>query len=891
MFIDEADYLAHYGTPRHSGRYPWGSGKDPHQGGGDFLSEVSRLRKEGLSETAIASAFGLNTSQLRAAKTIAKNEKKHADILRATRLKEAGHSNTAIGEKMGINESSVRELLKPAAQDKADILTTTSSMLQKQVNEKGYIDIGSGVENQLGISRGKLDSAIAMAEAEGYTTHTVKIQQLGTGEFTTVKVLAPPDTTQKDVWTNRNDIRQINEFSEDGGRTFLGIHPPQSVDSSRVQVKYGPEGGAEADGVIFVRPGVDDISLGKGNYAQVRIAVDGTHYLKGMAIYKDDLPDGVDLQFNTNKKNTGDKHDAMKPMKTTPDGKIDMDNPFGAAIKRQIVDVDANGKEKLTSSMNIVNEEGDWDNWSRNLSTQMLSKQSVSLAKSQLDVTYERRRSELDEISALTNPVVKRKLLDEYADSVDSSAVHMAAAAMPRQATQVILPVSKLKDNEIYAPNFRDGERVALVRYPHGGTFEIPELTVNNRNPDAKKLLGQAKDAVGINHRVAERLSGADFDGDSVVVIPNNSGKVKSSPALKGLKDFDPQVYKIPKGSNIPVMTSSQKAMEMGKVSNLITDMTIRGASQDELASAVRHSMVVIDGEKHKLNYKQSAEDNRIAALSKKYQGKAGGGASTLISRATSEKYIPERKARSAANGGPVDPVTGKRMWEETGRVVKDANGNERPRTQKVAKLALTDDANTLSSGSTIEGVYATHSNRLKSLANEARRESMSTKDIPYSPSAKKAYAKEVASLDSKLNVAKQNQPRERQAQIVANGIVSAKRKANPNLEKDEVKKIKSQALNAARVRTGANKQRIQLTDGEWAAIQAGAISTHKLEEILRNSDVDSVRDRATPRAKPSVSTAKKARAKAMLASGYTQSEVADALGVPLSTLTSAMAE
>lgn len=889
MFVNEEDYLAHYGTPRHSGRYPWGSGKNPHQGGGDFLSEVSRLRKEGLSESAIASSFGVNTSQLRAYKTIAKNEKKHADILQATRLKESGHSLTAIGKQMGINESSVRELLKPSAQDKADILTSTTSMLQKQVGEKGYIDVGSGVENQLGVSRGKLDSAIAMAEAEGYSIHNVKIQQLGTGEFTTVKVLASPGTTQKDVWTNRNDIRQITEFSDDGGRTFLGIHPPQSVDSSRVQVKYGPDGGSEADGVIFVRPGVSDVSLGKGNYAQVRIAVDGSHYIKGMAIYKDDLPDGVDLQFNTNKTNTGNKLDALKPMKALPDGTIDPDNPFGSAIKRQVVDVDSNGKEKLTSSMNIVNEEGDWDGWSRNLSTQLLSKQSVNLAKSQLDVTYERRKSELDEINGLTNPVVKRKLLDEYADSVDSSAVHLAAAALPRQATQVILPVKQLKDNETYAPNFRDGERVSLVRYPHGGTFEIPELVVNNKNPDGKKLLGNAKDAIGINHRVAERMSGADFDGDSVVVIPNNSGKVKSSPSLKGLKDFDPQTYKIPEGSNIPVMTSSQKAMEMGKVSNLITDMTVRGASQDEVARAVRHSMVVIDGEKHQLNYKQSAQDNGISALSKKYQGKSGGGASTLISRATSEDYIDERKPRSAANGGAIDPATGKRMWEPTGRAVRDAKGNEKPRTQKIEKLALTDDANTLSSGSPIEAVYATHSNSLKALANQARLESSSTKDTPYSPSAKKAYAPEVASLDAKLNTAKQNQPRERQAQIVANGIVSTKRKANPNLEKDEVKKIKSQALNAARVRTGANKKRIEITDGEWAAIQAGAVSTHKLEEILRNSDVDTVRERATPRAKPSVSTAKANRAKTMLASGYTQAEVADALGVPVSTLTSAL--
>ena len=76
----------------------------------------------------------------------------------------------------------------------------------------------------------------------------------------------------------------------------------------------------------------------------------------------------------------------------------------------------------------------------------------------------------------------------------------------------------------------------------HGGTFEIPELTVNNKNPDAKKVLGNATDAIGISSKVAERLSGADFDGDMVTVIPvNNRVRVKSTPALEGLKNFDPK--------------------------------------------------------------------------------------------------------------------------------------------------------------------------------------------------------------------------------------------------------------------------------------------------------------------------------------------------------------
>lgn len=842
-----------------------------------------------MSETEIASALGVTTTQLRAHRSIAKNEKRQADIGMAQRLKDDGWSNVAIGERMGINESSVRSLLAPGAKDKADILMATGNMLKDQVAQKGYIDVGSSVERHIGVSRGKLDNALAQLEAEGYSVHTVKIQQVGTGEFTTMKVLAAPGTSQKDVWMNRDSIRQIEEFSDDGGRSYLGLHKPLDVASDRVQVVYGPDGGANADGVIFVRPGVKDLGMGNASYAQVRIAVDGTHYLKGMAVYKDDLPDGVDLQFNTNKKDTGNKLDALKKMKTDADGNIDADNPFGATIKPQIVEIDRNGKERVVSAMNIVNEEGDWGDWSRNLSTQMLSKQSVSLAEGQLNTTYERKRKDFDEINSLTNPEVKRQLLDQFAEDTDASSVHLKAAALPRQATQVILPVNSMKDTEVHAPNFRNGERVVLVRYPHGGTFEIPELTVNNKNPEAKKTVGKAKDAVGINSRVAERLSGADFDGDFVLVIPNDSNRVKSTAALKGLKDFDPQSA-YPAYEGMPKMTARQKGTEMGLVSNLITDMTIAGADSDEVARAVRHSMVVIDAEKHHLNYKQSYQDNGIADLNKKYQGKASGGSATLISRATSPKHIDERRPRRAKDGGPIDKVTGEKVYEKTGATYVDKQGREKKRTMEVDKLAYTKDARTLSSGSPMEEVYANHSNRLKALANEARKESVNTKPKPYSPSAKKAYAKEVSSLDAKLNIAKKNEPRERQAQIVANTVVSSKRKANPGMEASEVKRLKSQALNAARARTNAKKTRIDITDKEWEAIQAGAVSTHKLREILRNSDKDRVRDLAMPKQKQSMSATQTARARAMLNSGYTQAEVADALGVSVSTINNAVA-
>lgn len=874
MIIDEDDYLSHYGILRRSGRYPWGSGGTHSENNRSFLGMVEQMRREGLSEKEIADGFGISTTQLRATKSIVKTEEKQADIAMAQRLKDKGMSNVAIGQRMGIPESSVRALLAPGQRDKADVLQSTVNMLKQQVAEKKYVDIGVGTELHMGISGTKLKTAVAVLKEQGYTVHYVKVEQLGTGKETTITVLAKPDTPYSEVFRNRADIRTVARWSEDGGRTYLGIDTPISVSSKRIKVRYAEEGGADADGVIYVRPGVKDLSMGTARYAQVRVAVDGTHYLKGMAIYKDDLPDGVDLVFNTNKKSTGNKLDAMKKLSDDPD------NPFGAIV-RQIKTPDG---KRVSSAMNIVNDEGNWDKWSRSLSSQFLSKQSPALARAQLDMTFERKKAELDNIMKLTNPEVRKHLLDKYADAVDSSAVHLKAAALPRQENKVILPVNTMKETEVYAPTFRDGERVALVRFPHGGTFEIPELTVNNRHPDAKRLLGNARDAIGIHSKVAQKLSGADFDGDTVLVIPNPHGKVKSSPALEGLKGFDPQ-RSYPGYPGMPKMTARTKAIQMGDVSNLITDMTIRGASNDELARAVRHSMVVIDAEKHGLNWKQSALDNGIAQLKAKYQGSARGGASTLLSRKKSEKFVPERKERSVAKGGPIDKATGKRVFEVTGRTFVDSQGRTVTRTTKVKKLAETDDASTLSSGTVIEKMYADHSNKLKALANEARRIAVNTKATTYSPSAKTAYSKEVASLNAKLNVALRNAPLERQAQVIGNAIVTQKRHANPDMEPAEIKKLKSLALNEARTRTGAGKKRIEITDSEWAAIQAGAISSNKLNQILANADVESVKKLATPKTEIPMTTAKTQRALQMAASGYTQAEIADALGVSLTTL------
>lgn len=876
--LPEENYLAHYGILRRSGRYPWGSGGPETASNKSFLGYVAQLQKQNFTEAEIAEGMGITTTQLRAAKSIARNEERQNDINMATRLKDKGMSNVAIAERMGKPESQIRALLEPGVKDRAEILMSTSNMLKKQVADKKYIDIGTGVENQLGISQTKLSTAIAVLQEEGYKVHYLKVTQLGTGKQTTVKVLSAPDVPYSEVSANRANVKQIQSFSEDGGRSYIGIQTPLSVSSKRVAVRYAKDGGADSDGVIHVRPGVSDVSLGGARYAQVRIAVDGSHYLKGMAMYKDDLPDGVDLVFNTNKKKTDNKLDAMKAMKDDPD------NPFGAVVRQKI-----NPKTgKVASAMNIVNEEGDWDQWSKNLSSQMLSKQSPSLAKQQLDMTYERKQREFDDIMVLTNPAVRKKLLEAYAEGVDSASVHLKAAALPRQRSNVILPINSLNEKEIYAPNFRDGERVALVRYPHGGVFEIPELTVNNRHPQARRALGQARDAVGINSKVAERLSGADFDGDTVLVIPNNKRQVKTSPALDGLKGFDPQ-RSYPSYEGMKVMSARTKAIQMGEVSNLITDMTIRGATHQELARAVRHSMVVIDAEKHKLNWKQSAVDNGIPQLKAKYQGSARSGASTLISRARAQANVPERKARPAKEGGPVDKVTGELRFVPTGATYVDAKGRTVVRTIKSRKLAETTDAHTLSSGTPIEKVYADHSNRLKTLANKARLTAVHTKPTPYSPSAKVAYANEVSTLRSKLNIAQRNRPLERQAQLLANAIVQAKKDANPDMDKADLKKIQGLALAEARARTGAGKQRIEISPKEWAAIQAGAVSNNTLTQILDNADLDLVKELATPRTKIKMTDSKTNRARAMIAAGYTQAEIADAIGVSLTTLKEAL--
>lgn len=909
--MSEKTYLAHVGTPHegstpHSGRYEWGSGENPHQHGFDFLVEVERLRAKGMTNTEIAKAMGYSTGEWRAKLTNQKAEKYAYDAGRVYKMKyEQKMSNTAIAAKLGISEGTVRNMLKNPDKIRDQTLDNTADILRKSVAEKTYIDVGEGVERSLGIPRTKMDAALQRLKDEGYVVKPIQVSQINSrsGQKTTVLVLAPEGTTGRELYLNMDKISLIKEYhSEDMGKSYLGLEKPVSVDSKRIEIAYADKDGFQPkDGVIELRPGVADISLGDSKYAQVRIAVDGKYYLKGMAIYSNDLPEGVDIRFNTNKMEGTPPEKVFKKMKTVnpddPNSPVDWDNPFGATIKAggQSRYIDKDGESKL-SAINKVNEEGDWGEWDRTLASQFLSKQDLSLARKQLNITYLNKKDEFDEILSFTNPTVRERLLQSFADDCDASAVELKAAALPRQATQVLLPLNSMKENEVYAPNFKDGEHVCLVRYPHSGPSEIPDLIVNNKNKEAISIFGKTpKDCVVINPVVARKLSGADFDGDSVVVIPNKSGKtINVAPTLPGLENFDPHVQ-YAGYPGMKVMKESRKGTEMGMVANLITDMTLQGCTKEELARAIKHSMVVIDAPKHELDWKRSEDENRIKELREKYQGSAKGGASTLISRAKGQDYVPERRLYVKT-----DPETGKKIYDETGNtftktwVLKDGTvrTKEVARQTKSTKMAEAEDAFSLTSNPKnplpMEEAYAIYANRMKEMANEARLAAYRIKAEPVNKTARETYSKEVLSLETKLNTALSNAPYERKAQMAANVIVKAKKEANPSMTDSEKRKKGQQALNSCRSRyiPGGKKERIKITDREWEAINANAIPSTRLRSILNNTDLDILKEYATPRQTRGLSDTKIARAKAMLSSGlYTQADVADLFGISTTTL------
>jgi len=869
------EILTHYGMPRRSGRYPYGSGDNPYQRSGDFLSRIEELKKEGKTDKDIYELMGLKSSEYRIQKALANDERRSLLVSQAKALKDKGYSLKEITRRMGYSsDSSVRSLLDERAEGRMNQARNTADILKKEIDKKGMIDVGIGVEKELNISSEMKKQALYLLEMEGYPVYGGRRSQItNPGKKTTLLIACPPGTEHKEIF-NAENVHSLKDYiSYDGGYTYKKPFVyPKSMDSNRIKINYAEEGGDKEDGLIYIRRNVEDLSLGKAHYAQVRILVDNDKYLKGMAVYSDNMPDGIDVIFNTNKKIGTDKSKVFKSISNDPN------NPFGSLIKEkggQSYYLDKNGVDQL-SLINKRAEEGDWKDWSNKLASQFLSKQNKALIDKQLNLTIADKMEEFDEIRSYTNPTIKKILLNSFADDCDAAAVHLKATALPRQQYHVILPITTMKDNEVYAPNYENGEKLALVRFPHGGTFEIPILTVNNKQQDAKKILENSIDAIGINSQVASRLSGADFDGDAVMTIPiTNKIKISHEPPLKELEGFDVKL-EYPYREGMKKMTNTQN--EMGKITNLITDMTLKGATKEELAKAVKHSMVVIDAENHNLNYKQSEIDNNISALKTRYQE---GGASTLLSRAKSRTTIIKRR------GSPkINPQTGELEWKETENpTYVDEKGKIKTKTQRSTKMAETKDARTLSSGTPQEEAYAIYANKMKAMANEARKEMITTKKIQYSPSAKAVYQQEVNSLLAQLNIALKNAPRERQAQGLAGVAVADRIKGIKDIKKKELKKLNQQAITATRITVGAQRHPIKISDREWEAIQAGAISENMLIKIIKNANIDELKVRATPRATTNLSAAKINKISSMNSSGYTIKEIAKAINVSTSTV------
>lgn len=924
--IDDERYLAHYGTPRHSGRYPWGSGKNP-QRGKDINARATELTKKGYTEREVASIMGYKSvSELRAAKSIGAAARDAAEIGYLQKLYDSGMGYSAIGKKVGLPESSVRSKLNRKKTHAQQVMDITTNALKDFVDKSGeYLDIGKGSELYLNVSKDRLKTCTEILKKQGYEVLNIKQDQLGTGNQTTMTVLAPKGTKWAEVMNNKGKIHAIQELGMHVTDDANGVaqpdktHDPVIVDKSRVFVRYLEDAGDQRDGTIEIRRGVDDLNLGKSRYAQVRIRVgDEAHddgYMKGMAFYSDDVPDGYDMIYNSNRPRgtqlfKDEKGDSVfkKMDPTKSDKKIDQ---FGALIDRQSDWEDEKGV-KHEGALNIIRDEGDWTDWSRTVASQMLAKQRPEVAKQQLNIDIADRNSEFEEIMSLTNPIVKKRLLLPFSDECDSAAIHLKAAAFPRQSWNVILPFPDIKDDEIYAPNYKDGEKVVLIRYPHGGIFEMPELTVNNSYKSARSAISEnAKDAVGINKKIADQLSGADFDGDTVLIIPNNDGKIKHGSPLKQLEGFDtkqayPPVEGIPKVGEPGNAFDDQK--QMGIVSNLIMDMTLGGATEEELARAVKHSMVVIDAKKHNLNWRQSEIDANLQELKNKYQQKEdptkpGGGASTLITRAASEQRIPDRKRALTVKDKDgnyivkegIDVKTGAKVYEETGATTKyknkDGTYKEEPKINTITKMETVSDARELISkkNTRMENIYADYANRCMALGNKARKAYLEIEEPKADPEMAKKYKPEVDSLKNKLRIAQMNAPLERLAQVRGGEMIKAMRRSGDHkydqYSKADWKKEKAKALERARRDVGAKKAQIKPTAEEWEAIQNRAISPSLLKEILNNADLDEIKKLAMPKKSMEFSKATISRIKAYAAAGRTQAEIADALGISTTTV------
>lgn len=134
----------------------------------------------------------------------------------------------------------------------------------------------------------------------------------------------------------------------------------------------------EKDGVIELRRGVPDLYLGVGvNYAQSRILVDSGSYIKGMAVYSDDIPGDFDVVVNVR-----DEQRAFNEL----DYKCAFSKYSCQKLKQRFYEDPETGDIKL-SPINIINDDGDWKEWEKEFS----SKIAMILAKPPIMGQFKRK--------------------------------------------------------------------------------------------------------------------------------------------------------------------------------------------------------------------------------------------------------------------------------------------------------------------------------------------------------------------------------------------------------------------------------------------------------------------------------------------------------------------
>lgn len=257
-FYDEAN-LTHYGMPRRSGRYPWGSGDNPYQHSADFMARVQSLKKSNATavdestgeiltgERAIAKIMGLsNTKELRVQYALAKDEKRTYDVQTAKSMRADGKSLNEIAKAMGFkNDSSVRSLLNDQSASKMNKSKKTADTLKQCLKEKlkddpkAVLDVGVGVERELGVSKEKLNEALYIMQQEGYQVWKGSVPQAtNPGKKTNLRIVGP-EGTPKSAPFDYEHIHSVSEYtSRDNGETFSKTKFPVSMDPKRLAIRY-----------------------------------------------------------------------------------------------------------------------------------------------------------------------------------------------------------------------------------------------------------------------------------------------------------------------------------------------------------------------------------------------------------------------------------------------------------------------------------------------------------------------------------------------------------------------------------------------------------------------------------------------------------------------------